>query len=88
MPLESGSSRAVVSANISKEVAAGKPQKQAVAIALHKARDETTVGLFQTGEPDPSSKSGFNHGGASYFEVEPGLSLADMNKRNRSAHKR
>lgn len=38
MPLKSGSSRAVISANIKTEMAAGKPQKQAVAIALSEAR--------------------------------------------------
>lgn len=37
MPLEKGSSRKVVSDNIKTEVAAGRPQKQAVAIALNKA---------------------------------------------------
>jgi hypothetical protein len=37
MPLKKGSSRAVVSSNIRTEIAAGKPQKQAVAIALHTA---------------------------------------------------
>ena len=34
MPLVKGSSRAAISQNIKIEIAAGKPQKQAVAIAL------------------------------------------------------
>ena len=37
MPLEKGSSKKVVSGNIKKEIAAGRPQKQAVAIALSQA---------------------------------------------------
>lgn len=38
MPLKAGSSKAVISANIKTEMAHGKSQKQAVAIALSSAR--------------------------------------------------
>lgn len=37
MPLEKGKSKAVVSRNIAREVKSGKPQAQAVAIALRTA---------------------------------------------------
>jgi len=58
MPLESGSSRAVVSKNISTEVHAGKPNKQAVAIAMNKAglsRDAATPVTVTTPSAAPTS---------------------------------
>ena len=38
MPLQKGNSKQAISNNIKTEMAAGKPQKQAIAIALNTAR--------------------------------------------------
>jgi hypothetical protein len=37
MPLKTGKSKKAISSNIKTEMAAGKPQKQAIAIAMSKA---------------------------------------------------
>jgi len=54
MPLKEGSSREVVGSNIRTEIAHGKPQKQAVAIALSEAR--------RTGDGPPKPKRPTNYG--------------------------
>lgn len=38
MPLRKGTSKAVISSNIKREMEHGKPQKQSIAIALSEAR--------------------------------------------------
>lgn len=77
MPLKKGSSNATVSSNIKREMSAGKPQKQAVAIAMHEAgrsRAAPNMARATRYEPNPSGtvpggakasmpKSGASEGG-------------------------
>ena len=60
MPLETGKSQAAFSHNVETEIKAGKPQKQAVAIAYSKAREDevgsdppasTNIGFQDSSEP-------------------------------------
>ena len=57
MPLKKGYSKASVSANISKEMKAGKPQKQAVAIALNTARTAAMKAGKPSKGPGPNPRS-------------------------------
>lgn len=57
MPLKSGKSRETISSNIRTEIAHGKPQKQAVAIALSTARKSGGGGYASTG---PSRRGGID----------------------------
>ena len=49
MPLEKGSSKAAFSHNVKAEVAAGKPQKQAVAIAYAQRGRDCSAGYVVPG---------------------------------------
>ena len=55
MPLKKGKSKATVSSNISELMHMGRPQKQAVAIALAKSRTGKEVGGSFFGQPAPGN---------------------------------
>lgn len=73
MPLEQGSSKEAISKNIATEMQHGKPQKQAVAIAMREAgmpkpakdaagpAHDPSTGQFTSGGGSGSAKSGTHH---------------------------
>ena len=68
MPLEVGKSEAVISHNIATERHAGKPEKQAVAIAFHQAGEDEDKHLSQD-----ASES-----------IPVGMTQAQINEKNRT----
>lgn len=75
MPLHEGSSNATVSKNIETEMHAGKPQKQAVAIAMEKAgrsNRDALSGLDAISKATPIKDAVQSWGRNGQVEISPG----------------
>jgi hypothetical protein len=59
MPLKKGSSKKTISQNIRTERKAGRPQKQAVAIAMDSARRSKSKGSKKSSKSRSSKKMGY-----------------------------
>lgn len=79
MPLKKGKSRATVSRNIKTEMAEGKPQKQAVAIAL-KVAGKSKYQKSSSGRAAAKSKAG-------PARSKPGAHRTASKAAHRAAHK-
>lgn len=61
MPLKKGTSREAISENIATEIRAGKPRKQAIAIAFSEARKEEKVMVKKRKKKSHTAKSAGKH---------------------------
>lgn len=74
MPLKEGSSRETISENIATEIRAGKPPKQAQAIAFSKARGDSASSLVSALTAAGQDRDKFDRA----MQQASGLSLADL----------
>lgn len=81
MPLAKGKSQAVISKNIKTEVAAGKPQRQAVAIAMHTAGDAKLS--HKQDAPDGEDIHNETEDAAMSYATTA-MTLLEINEKNRS----
>jgi hypothetical protein len=70
MPLQSGSSRAAFEHNVGTEVAAGKPQKQAVAIAYREKGEDSLSSIFRDALDAEKPKTFAQHKMPEFRELE------------------
>lgn len=83
MPLKKGSSKSTVSFNISELIHSGRPQKQAVAIALNQARKGRTIGGGITGDvSDPLGVNPYTQQKVETLNAVKAMDAADKTNAN------